>query len=84
MQYCDPQPLCDTGSTCPGVCLPLFGGKYSQPDRTRNQIWDKVMSEGIYKVAVTVTKVMQLPANAELTTLLRMVKKTGEPSLRER
>jgi hypothetical protein len=51
-QYCDPQPLCDGGSSCPGVCLPLYGGKYSQPDSIRNQIWDKVMSEGIYRVKV--------------------------------
>lgn len=71
--YCDPQPLCDSGSTCPGVCLPFYGGKFSQPDATRNQIWDKVMSEGIYKIKVSVTKVLQVPKEA--TTLLRVVKK---------
>jgi hypothetical protein len=66
--YCDPQPLCAAGSSCPGVCLPVFGGKFSQPPTVRNQIWDKVMSEGIYKVNVVVTEVRYL---AERTTLAR-------------
>jgi hypothetical protein len=73
-QYCDPQPLCDTGSTCPGVCLPLYGGKFSQPENVRNSIWDKVMSEGIYKIKVQVTKIIQLPEGS--TTLLKMVRRT--------
>jgi hypothetical protein len=74
-QYCDPQPLCDAGTTCPGVCLPLYGGKFSQPENVRNSIWDKVMSEGIYKIKVQVTKVMQLPEG--MTTMLRMVRRAN-------
>jgi len=38
---------------------------------TRNQIWDKVMSEGIYKIKVSVTKVLQLPEDYP-TTLWRV------------
>jgi hypothetical protein len=72
-QYCDPQPLCDTGTSCPGICLPLYGGKFSMPDSLRNQIWDKVMSEGIYKVKVTVTQVRQVVQGS--TTLIKMVKR---------
>jgi hypothetical protein len=56
-QYCDPQPLCAGGATCPGVCLPVFGGKFSQPPAVRNQIWDKVMADGIYKVDVKIAEV---------------------------
>jgi hypothetical protein len=66
--YCDPQPLCGAGAACPGVCLPVYGSKFSQPPMVRNQIWDKVMAEGIYKVDVVVTEVRYL---AERTTLLR-------------
>jgi hypothetical protein len=66
--YCDLQPLCAAGSTCPGVCLPVYGGKFSQPPAVRNQIWDKVMAEGIYKVNVVVTEVRYL---AGPTTLAR-------------
>jgi hypothetical protein len=58
--YCDPQPLCNIGLDCPGVCLPYYGGRYSQPDLVRRQIWDKVMAEGIYQVVVTVTEVRQV------------------------
>lgn len=73
----DPQPLCKDGLACPGVCLPMFGGKFSQPDNIRNQIWDKVMSEGIYQVKVTVTKVIQLPEEYDSTrTLVRRVKRS--------
>jgi hypothetical protein len=58
--YCDPQPLCAAAGSCPGVCLPVYGGKFSQPPAVRNQIWDKVMAEGIYKVDVAVTEVRYL------------------------
>jgi hypothetical protein len=71
--YCDPQPLCAGGAACPGVCLPMYGGKFSQPPAVRNQIWDKIMAEGIYKVDVAVTEVRYL------TTLARSTRTAREP-----
>jgi hypothetical protein len=69
-RYCDPQPLCQ-GQDCPGVCLPFYGGKYSQPDGVRAQIWDKVMAEGIYVVVVNVREIRQMVGNATLATVVR-------------
>jgi len=64
--YCDPQPLCYEG--CPGLCLPLYGGKYSQPLDIRNQIWDKAMSEGIYQINIRVTEVRIPKSDTTLIT----------------
>lgn len=55
--YCDPQPLCSQGQTCPGLCFPKFGGQYSQPDNVRQAAWDKAMKEGVYRVQVNVREI---------------------------
>ena len=79
-KYCDPQPLCTAGLDCPGLCLPLYGGQYSQPESVRGQIWDKAMAEGLYQIHVSVKEIRIAHPNdtATLATLVkRNVASTG-------